>query len=73
LIELAVLDRPFGLPVFSNEIHAPPIDDDDGLFEMVLGVIFGFGAGLCILGLGAAAVFAFFPEHIPALQNRLVK
>jgi hypothetical protein len=47
--------------------------NDDGLFELVLGWIFGFGAGLCVLGLGAAVVFAFFPEQIPALLIRLLK
>lgn len=42
-----------------------PIDDDEALFEMVLGVIFGFGAGLCLAGLAVAFVVAFAPQWIP--------
>jgi hypothetical protein len=38
---------------------------DDGLFEMALGAFFGFGVGLCLVGLAAGLVIAFIPQWIP--------
>lgn len=46
--------------------------EDDGLFDLWLGFFFSFGAGLCVLGIGAVVVFEFFPEHIPTLLIQLL-
>lgn len=49
------------------------VEDDDGLFDLWLGFIFSLGTGLCVVGIGAAVVVAFFPERIPALLIKLLQ
>ncbi len=39
--------------------------NDDGLFELALGWIFGFSAGVCLLALAAGIVIASAPQLIP--------
>lgn len=48
-----------------RKIGPRPARDDDGLFELMLGWILGFGAGLCLASLAAVFVIAFAPQWIP--------
>jgi len=41
-------------------------DDDEALFELVRGVIFGLGAGVCLIGLATSLAVAFAPQWIPS-------
>ena len=49
------------------------VEDDDGLLDLWLGFTFSLGIGLCVVGVGASIVVAFFPEHIPYFLIRILK
>jgi len=40
---------------------------NDGVAELLLGLIFGAGIGICIAGLATVVVLVFFPEYAPRL------
>jgi hypothetical protein len=39
--------------------------EDDSLFEMALGLIFGLGAGVCLIGITVSLIIAFAPQWLP--------
>jgi len=47
--------------------------EDDGLFDLWLGFVFALGSGLCVMGIAAAVLVAFFPQYVPALVIQLMK
>ncbi len=42
-----------------------PAGSSDSFFELVLGLLFGIGAGICTIGLLTVPIVLFAPQWIP--------